>query len=95
MRTEILIYDGFDELDAFGPYEVLGEAGFDVALVTHPATDRIVTARGAIVVPHRQLSDRAELLVIPGGRAMVQARPGPKERSPCKRSAGRRSASAP
>jgi putative intracellular protease/amidase len=23
MRTEILIFDGFDELDAFGPYEVL------------------------------------------------------------------------
>jgi transcriptional regulator GlxA family with amidase domain len=67
MRTEILIYEGFDELDAFGPDEVLGEAGFDVALVTHPATDRIVTARGAIVVPHRQLSDRAELLVVPGG----------------------------
>jgi transcriptional regulator GlxA family with amidase domain len=67
MRTEILIYDGFDELDAFGPYEVLAEAGFDVALVTHPATDRIATARGAIVVPHRELSDRPGLLVIPGG----------------------------
>jgi transcriptional regulator GlxA family with amidase domain len=67
MRTEILIFDGFDELDAFGPYEVLAEAGFDVALVTHPATDRIVTARGAIVVPHGELSDRAELLVVPGG----------------------------
>jgi transcriptional regulator GlxA family with amidase domain len=67
MRTEILIYDGVDELDAFGPYEVLAEAGFDVALVTHPAADRIATARDAIVVPHRQLSDRAELLVVPGG----------------------------
>jgi transcriptional regulator GlxA family with amidase domain len=67
MRTEILIFDGFDELDALGPYEVLGEAGFEVALVTHPATDRITTARGAIVVPHRELSDRPELLVVPGG----------------------------
>jgi transcriptional regulator GlxA family with amidase domain len=67
MRTEILIFDGFDELDAFGPYEVLAEGGFDVALVTHPAADRIVTARGAIVVPDRELSDRAELLVVPGG----------------------------
>jgi transcriptional regulator GlxA family with amidase domain len=67
MRTEILIFDGFDELDAFGPYEVLAEAGFDVALVTHPATDSVASARGVIVVPHRQLSDRAELLVVPGG----------------------------
>jgi transcriptional regulator GlxA family with amidase domain len=67
MQTEILIYDGIDELDAFGPYEVLAEGGFDVALVTHRAADRIATARGAIVVPHRQLSERAELLVVPGG----------------------------
>ena len=36
MQTEILIFDGIDELDALGPYEVLAEAGFDVALVTHP-----------------------------------------------------------
>jgi transcriptional regulator GlxA family with amidase domain len=67
MRTDILIFDGFDELDAFAPYEVLTGAGFDVALVTHTATDRIATARGAIVVPDRQLSDRPELLVVPGG----------------------------
>jgi transcriptional regulator GlxA family with amidase domain len=67
MRTEILIFDGVDDLDAFGPYAVLAEAGFDVTLVTHPAADRILTARGAIVVPHGQLSDRAELLVVPGG----------------------------
>jgi transcriptional regulator GlxA family with amidase domain len=67
MRTEILIFDGFDELDALGPYEVLAEGGFEVALVTHPAADRITTARGAIVVPHGQLSDRAELVVVPGG----------------------------
>jgi transcriptional regulator GlxA family with amidase domain len=67
LRTEILIYDGIDELDALGPYEVLAEGGFDVALVTHPATDRIVTARGVIVGPHGQLSDRPELLVVPGG----------------------------
>jgi transcriptional regulator GlxA family with amidase domain len=67
MRTEILIFDGFDELDALGPYEVLAEAGFDVALVTHPAVDRVTTARGVVVVPHRELSGRAELLVVPGG----------------------------
>jgi transcriptional regulator GlxA family with amidase domain len=67
MRTEVLIYDGMDELDALGPYEVLAEGGFDVALVTHPATDRIVTARGVNMVPDRELSDRVELLVVPGG----------------------------
>jgi transcriptional regulator GlxA family with amidase domain len=67
MRTEILIYDGCDELDAFGPYEVLASAGFEVALVSHGTTDRVVTARGAIIVPHHPLSDLAELVVVPGG----------------------------
>jgi transcriptional regulator GlxA family with amidase domain len=67
MRTEILIYDGFDELDGFGPYEVLTQGGFDVAFVTHGTTDRVIASGGAIVVPHHPLSDLAELLVIPGG----------------------------
>jgi transcriptional regulator GlxA family with amidase domain len=67
MRTEILIYDGFDELDALGPYEVFGQAGFDVALVAHGAADRVVGANGAIVVPHRELTAEPELLVLPGG----------------------------
>jgi putative intracellular protease/amidase len=64
---EILILDGCDELDVFGPYEVPAHAGFEVALVTHSAADRVSTARGAIVVPHRRPSDRAELLAVPGG----------------------------
>jgi transcriptional regulator GlxA family with amidase domain len=67
MRTEILIFDGFAEIDAIGPYEALGHGGFDVALVTHGATDRVVAAQGAIFVPHRELSERPELLLMPGG----------------------------
>jgi len=67
MRTEVLLYDGFDELDAFGPYEVLEKAGFDVAMVTHRHTDRVITSGGATVVPHHPLSDLAELVVVPGG----------------------------
>ena len=27
MTIEILLFDGFDDLDAFGPFEVLNEAG--------------------------------------------------------------------
>jgi transcriptional regulator GlxA family with amidase domain len=44
MRTEILIYDHFAELDALGPYDVLVRSGFDVALVTAEPTDRIVAS---------------------------------------------------
>lgn len=67
MHTEILIYDHFEELDALGPYDVLRKAGFDVALATAEPTDRIVAGNGTIVVPHRDLSERVELLIVPGG----------------------------
>ena len=67
IHTEILIYDHFDELDALGPYDVLVLAGFDVALVTAEPADQIVAAQGTIIVPHRKLSDRVELLIVPGG----------------------------
>jgi putative intracellular protease/amidase len=60
MRTEILIYDHFVELDALGPYDVSVRSGFDVALVTAEPTDWIVAARGTVIVPHRKLSERAE-----------------------------------
>lgn len=67
IRTEILIYDHFEELDALGPYEALARTGFDVALVTAEPTDRIVAAHGVDFVPHRTLSERIELLIVPGG----------------------------
>jgi transcriptional regulator GlxA family with amidase domain len=67
MQTEILIYDRFAELDALGPYDVLARSGFDVALVTAEPTDWIVGARGTVIVPHRALSERVELLIVPGG----------------------------
>jgi transcriptional regulator GlxA family with amidase domain len=67
MHTEILIYDGFDELDAIGPFEVLAAAGFDVSLVTADDAAPVETAHGATIVPRRRLSDSCDLLVVPGG----------------------------
>jgi len=67
IHTEILIYDHFEELDALGPFEVLSKAGFDVSLVTAEPADRIVAANGLVVVPHGELSDDLDLLVVPGG----------------------------
>ena len=43
MHAEILLFDGFDELDAMGPWEVL--AG--VAALRDDATARFVTLEGA------------------------------------------------
>ena len=67
IHTEVLIYDHFEELDALGPYSVLDRSGFDVALVTAEPAERIVAAHGTTVVPHRELSERVELLIVPGG----------------------------
>jgi transcriptional regulator GlxA family with amidase domain len=67
MRTEILIYDGFDELDALAPYEVLANGGFDPKLVTIDGSAEVTASHGARIGAHGALSDSPELLVVPGG----------------------------
>jgi transcriptional regulator GlxA family with amidase domain len=75
MKIEILIYDGFDELDAIGPYEPLSGAGLDTKLVSladegdndGPDPGVIVASHGARIVPHARLSERPDLLIVPGG----------------------------
>jgi transcriptional regulator GlxA family with amidase domain len=67
MRTEILVYDGFDELDAVGPFEVLAAAGFEVALVADGPATEVVAGHGLRVGVDRALSERPELLIVPGG----------------------------
>jgi transcriptional regulator GlxA family with amidase domain len=69
---EVVVFDGFDELDAIGPYEVLenaATAGADaeVDLVT---ADEVATVRGShglTVASQGTLSDRPDVLVVPGG----------------------------
>ncbi len=47
MRIEIPIFEGFDEIDAFGPFEVLSSAGFPVSLVGGELIDeRVVDDSG-------------------------------------------------
>jgi putative intracellular protease/amidase len=68
--TRVLVFDGFDDLDAIGPLEVLSEAGFAPALVRPAgAATMIRSARGLRLTVDDQLTlDAApELLVIPGG----------------------------
>lgn len=74
MRIEIIVYDGFDELDALAPFEVLrraAEAGADirVALVTLGETEEIVGFYGLRVRPDGRLGGegRPDLLIVPGG----------------------------
>ena len=75
MRTEIVVFDGFDELDAFGPLEVLATAGFDVELVT---ADRPGPVRGKhgtrLEVPG--VMGRPDGVVVVGGGWLDQAPQG-------------------
>ena len=69
----IAIDDGFDELDALGPYEVLSNlerVGADVAvsLVTARPAETVTASHGLTVVPDGSLEPGAvDLLVVPGG----------------------------
>lgn len=74
MNFQILIFDGFDELDAIAPYEVLRNAAqvkvdAVVELVTADAVKEITAAHGLQLRPSSQLDlkRRPNVLVVPGG----------------------------
>src|SRR5215218_1635943 len=72
MQIDILIFDGFDDLDALGPNELLRHAAragapFDVPLVTLDGAERVVTALGTRLIPDRGLAERPDLVILPGG----------------------------
>lgn len=72
MRVAIVLFDGFDELDAIGPFEVLraaAAAGADllVDLVTLNGVE-VVTGQHGLRVPSTvTLNGRPDLLIVPGG----------------------------
>ena len=66
MTTEILLFDGFDDLDAFGPFEVLTGAGLATRFVTVSPQATVRSANGATIVPDGVLGD-PDLLLVPGG----------------------------
>jgi transcriptional regulator GlxA family with amidase domain len=70
----ILAFEGFEELDAVGPYEVFGNAGnrgadLTVELLATEPTERVRAAYGLCVEPDGILSTDADLdfLLVPGG----------------------------
>jgi len=76
-KIDILLYDGFDELDAIGPFEVFenaARAGADceVSLVTYEQQDRVTASHGLEVGVDGVLAvpgdpDAPDLLLVPGG----------------------------
>src|SRR3954469_13807807 len=67
MLIQVLLYDGFDELDAIGPYEILHGAGLAPEYATLDGAERIVASHGTVIVPPARLAEAPDLLVVPGG----------------------------
>jgi copper(I)-binding protein/putative intracellular protease/amidase len=67
-RVAILIFDGVQIIDYTGPYEVFGQAGFEVFTVA-ASPNTITTSMGMKVTPSFRLNDgpKPDVLVIPGG----------------------------
>lgn len=74
VKVQIIIFDGFDELDAIAPFEVWQTAmaiGADVQaeLVTLDSSTEVIAAHGLRVQPHAQLGieQKLDILIVPGG----------------------------
>jgi transcriptional regulator GlxA family with amidase domain len=82
MNIQIVIFDGFDEMDALAPYEIWRMArelkpGIEVELVTLETPKEITAANGLRVRPETQLgTTRPTLVVVPGGGWLTRAPAG-------------------
>jgi len=72
MRIDIVLFDGFDELDALAPLEVLQTAAghaadIEATLVGAHGAGTIAADHGARLVVDRGISDDADVVLVPGG----------------------------
>ena len=66
-RIDIYVFDGFDELDAIGPYEVFRNGGLDARIVTLDGPREIVASHGLKVQAEAPRGDDVDAVLIPGG----------------------------
>jgi len=83
MRVEVLIYPGFDELDAIAPFEVLQQArkrgaAFETRLVSLGGAGEIRAANGLWVRAEGRLATNGApgLVIVPGGGWGARSRQG-------------------
>lgn len=82
-HASVLLFDGFEPLDAFGPFEVLSvgaarSPGFEVSLTTAEPAEVVRSAHGATVVPDGTVDSvdpDPDLFVVPGGGWNDRAEP--------------------
>lgn len=66
--TQVLLFDGFDDLDAIGPLEVLTAAGFPTRSVSFPdAATTVRSAHGLVLEVPGALAAQPGLVIVPGG----------------------------
>ena len=72
LKAAILIFDGVQIIDYTGPYEVFGQARFDVFTVSETG-ETITTTMGMSVNPTHSFEDSPtpDLLLVPGGDVMA------------------------
>lgn len=76
MRPDITVtvFDGFDEIDVFGPFEILSAAGYEVRLATLEA-ETVTSLRGVVIsTPFRIEASRG--VIVPGGGWLNRAPAG-------------------
>jgi putative intracellular protease/amidase len=76
--TEVVVFDGFDDLDAIAPLEILTAAGFPTRVVRpagHPTT--VHSAHGLVMQVDAELAAPA-LVLVPGG-GWLDAAPGVRD----------------
>lgn len=73
---QILLFDGVEELDAMGPWEVFAawtqqfpQDGWRARLVSRDGGP-VTAAKSAVLTPHEEWSDDADLVVVPGGQGI-------------------------
>jgi putative intracellular protease/amidase len=77
--TEVVVFDGFDDLDAIAPLEVLTAAGFPTRVVRpagHATTVR--SAHGLVMQVDTELGAAPGLVLVPGG-GYLDAGPGVRD----------------
>lgn len=71
-QIEIVLFEGFEELDALGPYAIFATAAdfgadLSVKLCTLNSMSPVRTSHEVDIEPQGTLSDDADLILIPGG----------------------------
>ncbi len=78
MQFQILVFDGFEEMDVFGVFEPLRMGGFDVKIVSLEKQDSIVGFYGSRLIADQvvELNNKPDVLIVPGGGWIAKSTKG-------------------